>query len=337
MYNYTNFSNASNFDIRQPPTKFQNAGGIRGSIGGPMTSSVMNPNGLNKGFASETNVSVKANVRTRTRDQKFINQHQLAFIYTKNYDKPILFSLQQVNTLLAGGSPLTEGADKKMFGKSNPSTWSKDEILRHLKLFGSVVNRDTDTNDSMPIDRVARTFTMCVRGDCHILDYWSHDNNRLKKYDICYFLLKRIWVSKSHKYQSNLTIRSQNSGDPALDIGEGRYCWQIIPYSTRNRSIDPSVYTTTIYTTPVEITKQNKKDKMIGGVEIKGPSENHHEVTGSYWRVGYVHEYASIGNPSTFKTRDELSVSRDIAYLTNDGGVRPMQFYLFLDDETKLI
>ena len=329
MYNYTNFSNASNFDIREPAQKLQNAGVQNGTLGGPLTDRpVMGTNGINKGFASETNVSIKATVRTRTRDQQYINQHQLAFIYTKKHDNPILLSIQQINLLLAGGDPDNEINNRKNFG-DHLQTWSKEKIQKHFKLFGAVVNRDVDTNIEYPKERFSRAFTVCVRGDCHILDYWSTNNNRLKKYDSCYLILKKVWIGQNTSYQTNLSARHHNTGKTALNMPiEGRYCWQIVPFSTRDRSLTPEEYTSTIYRTT-----GNRSKPVKPGTPNAVPSE----IIGTYWRVGYTHEYASIGGPSMFSKRNEFSVSRDISYLNDNGAVRPMQFYLYLDDDSKMV
>jgi len=334
MYNYTNFSNASNFDIRQPSQKLQNAGVQNGTLGGPLTDRpVMGTNGINKGFASETNVSVKATVRTRTRDQQYINQHQLAFIYTKKHDQPILLSIQQMNLLLAGGDPMHEISNRKLFG-DNLHTWSKEKIQQHFKLFGAVVNRDVDTNVEYPKERFSRAFTVCIRGDCHILDYWSNNNNRLKKYDSCYLILKKIWISSTTSFQTSLAARHHNTGKTALNMPiEGRYCWQIVPFSTRDRSLMPEQYSSTIYLNRIKTKTKDKTKEVKPGTLNAFPKE----IIGTYWRVGYTHEYASIGGPAMFSKRSELSVSRDISYLHDNGNVKPMQFYLYLDDDSKLI
>lgn len=330
-YNYSNNMNP-NFDITAPPTQLRRAAnGMPINSGGPLSDRLMNPSGYNKAFMQETNVSVKATVKTRTTDQRTINQHQLAFIYTKQFDKPILLNLQQMNQLLAGGDPLKEEDYKRIFGAQDPANWSKEYIKNNFKLFGTVVNRDTDLDRRTAMDRVPRAFTMCVRGDCHVMDYWSNRHGSLKKYDICYLVLKRVWISDDHRYQPDMGLRMHNLGH--VPNRTGRYCWQYVPYHTTDRTVRPEAYTSTecfdyrYDDLQVEPNEYNMKSPMIKRVE----------VIGSYLRVGFVHEYASIGNISLFEKRDELSVSRDITYLMENGAVRPLQFYLWLDDETKLI
>lgn len=344
FYNYTEFSNANSFDIRKPATKLQNAGGIRANIGGPMTDRPMQPNGINKAFASETNVSVKATVRTRTRDQRYINQHQLGFIFTDHYDKPVMLSIQQINLLLAGGNPMTEGNDKKLFGERgkewDPTAWTKSEILEKFHLFGSVVNRDVDTKEEIRMDRVSRAFTICVRGDAHVLDYWSTKNRELKRYDMCYFVLKKVWIDENMRFQSSLQARNHNVGVQPMNIGKGKYCWQILPYSCHDCAINPDVYTSDVCRAPDKII-----NRMGVNVTVKGdpvppgtPGAVHEKVIGTFWQVGFTHEYATIGNPSMYEKRvDDHYLARDISYLHDNGLVRPIQMYLCFDDETKFI
>lgn len=340
FYNYVDFGSAGSRDINsinQPPTKLQNAGGLRGQPGGPLTDrmpGMANATGFNKAAANETNVAIKATVKTRTRDQRLINQHQLAFMYVKDFDKPVLLSLQQVNQILAGGDPhgVKETTGKNFFSgaKPDPKTWTKGDIKERFKLFGAVVNRDTDLDETVAKERMGRTFTMTVRGDCHILDYWSHNNNRLKRYDTCYFVLKKIWIGPEHKYQVHLNARQHNTGFAA---SSGHYAWQIIPVSVRDRVIDTSAYTSEIW----KVTKQAGRTKKTEDVPPGTPGATPEYVIGSYWRIGNVHEYASIADPGCMKKRDEYSVSRDISYLHDNGMIRPFQFYLDIDDDTRYV
>jgi hypothetical protein len=117
------------------------------------------------------------------------------------------------------------------------------------------------------------------------------------------------------------------------DVGKspnktGLYCWQFIPYHTTDRAIDPDVYTSHLY---------QVNGKFVQPSMLKGENAETVSVIGSYIRVGFVHEYASIGNAAQFERRNELSVSRDITYLISNGAIRPLQFYLWLDDQTKLV
>ena len=322
LNNYTNFSNASNFDIRKKQKNLNSSVGIT-KIGTALTDSTNQKSSLNKNFASNTNTSVKVSVKTRTRDQNFINQYQLAFIYTKNYDNPILLSLSRLNLILAGGDILNDDNNKKIFGSKNPESWTKSEIQKKFKLFGVIVNKDNDTSNNIPLDRASREFTICVRGDCHLYDYWSHDSNRLKRYDSCYLILKKVFINNKCKYQTNSTSRIHDSGEIPLNIGKGKYVWQILPYNTNKNSVDPEIYTTKIY--PDKINQSGGEDNSS------------YDVIGSYFRVGYVHEYASIDKQNLFSNRDDYSVSRDITYLTNNNITKPVQFYLNLDNESKLV
>jgi len=347
FYNYTDFNKANNFDIRVPPSKLQNAGGIRGTIGGPMTDRPMQQNGINKGFASDTNVSVKATVRTRTRDQRYINQHQLAFIFTDHYDKPVMMSIQQINLLLAGGNPMTERNDRELYEKRgkpwDPTAWTKEQILKKFHLFGSVVNRDVDTKEEIAMDRASRAFTVCVRGDAHVLDYWSSKTRELQRYDMCYFVLKKIWIDDKTRFQTSLQARSHNVGVQPLNIKKGKYCWQILPYSCKDCAIDPSVFTSVIYREkdkPVPSTSLGTSLGKTRGDEVAPGTRGAiiEKVLGTYWQVGYTHEYAAIGNPSMFQKRaSDHHVARDISYLHDNGLIRPIQMYLCFDDATKLV
>lgn len=348
MNNYTEFSNAPNFDIREPPMKLQNAGSFRGSIGGPLTDRLRDNNGINKGYASETNVSVKATIVTRTRDQKYVNQHQLAFIYSteSNFDKPVLLSIQQINVLLAGGNPSKEEEEKQIFGKresDHPCKWSRKEIVERFKPFGTIVNRDVDTRNDMQTERMPRATTLCIKGDCHVLDYWSESKRRLKPYDTCYFVLKYVWVSPDARYMANIQTRFHGVGHAPRQLPpNGGYCWQIFPFNCSDRYIHQKEYTTKI---PVAHDNTSRGvvcgDQKIEGLKVLPPTQTtfdfHIDVMGYYWKVGNVHEYASIGNPDRFEQRKAESVPRDITYLIEGGSIRPLQFYLELDDASKLL
>ena len=331
MYNYPSTLNAS-FDIRGPDASYPRSdlGGYPG--GGPMTDRWSNPSGINRQFMENTNVSVKATVRTRTRDQRQINQHQLAFIYTKDYDRPVLLSLVQLNQILAGGDPMTKSVQDRTFFNhgtrgtvasklDNPMKWTKEYIKEHFKLFGAVVNRDVDTDMTSQTERIGRTFTVCVRGDCHVLDYWSHKGNKLRRYDQCYFVLKKVWLDEKTTFQNSLTARLHGTGSNM--IGKPGYYWQVFPYNVKDSAISPEAYTTNVKHTK----KRANGDKVTSIVPC----------VGSYWRVGYTHEYATIDPMPVYDKRHEHSVARDVSYLVDNGAVRPMQFYLHFDDDTKLI
>jgi hypothetical protein len=330
LYNY-NATMDPGFDIRAKAQRLGDPGIGAGYPGnGPLSDRMQNPSGINKQYSQETNSSIKTTVRTRTRDQDQINQHQLAWMYTKNFESPVLLSLVQLNQILAGGDPAwTEETRKKWYDhgkkqnkdndKNDPRNWSKEYVLSHFKLYGVVVNRDVDMpNSSMPMERVERTMTVCVKGSTQVLDYWSRKGNALRKYDMCYFVLKRVPLDhKKVSFQNCLTSRYHNAGSPMQSkYKTPKLHWQVFPYNVNDRCIKPSVYTTHV------------KNTHSGNTEI---------TVGSYWRVGLIHEYASIGSQSMYEKRDENSVARDISYLSDQGAVRPMEIYLNLDDETKLV
>jgi len=253
--------------------------GYPGGVRDP-TDRVLQEPGINKQFSKETNDTVKISVHTRTRDQLQINGGQLAFIDNGTFDKPRLLSVQQLNEFLLKNRGL-----------------AKHEIKDRFKLLGAVVNRDVDA-PAANREGIARTFTIATRGDVTILDYWSHEGARLRRYDMCYFVLKKVLITPDWRTQTTITTET-TSAPPREAVGER--VWQVVPYHVKDRCIRPEAYTA-------------------------------HGVVGTYWRVGLVHEYAAIA--AAPQRRSETDVARDITFIS--GRSRPMQFYLWLDDGTKL-
>jgi hypothetical protein len=254
-----------------------------------------------------TNGSIRISIETRTRDQNHINVNQVAWLFNKDFAKPKMLNLQQVNQWLA--DPQNEKSLKNKIinddKKIRPYEVERANILKLFKMIGVAVNRDVDNRDDMAIERIARATTLTVRGVTWLLDYWSRNGKILKPYDSCYFILKKVWMNSDTRFQTLLTASKHNTGTPmAFNDGTPRWVWQFVPYHTSENSIDIN---------------------ELSFTDNEGPG------FGAYWHVCNIHEYPDIGHPKMFKKRDEYSVSRDITYLHDNGAIKPIHVYLKFD------
>lgn len=326
---YSNIS--ADVDPRAPPSKTirSDMGPYPGGMPGITPNYINNDKRINKTVGWRTNGSIRTTVQTRTRDQNFVNVNQLAFIDTRVDDRPQLYNLQQLNWWLVSEFPklmqnnpqlLKEWTIKNRSGDIvNQVQAEKAFIMKTFKLYGAVVNRDVDNSDEMPIERNPRAFTCTVRGVCHLLDYWSTKGRTLHAYDSCYFVLKKVNITPDMKYQSRLTTTVHGAGQPVPGAWPyaGKLMWQIVPWSTMDRYI------------PVEVYSWQEEEVDPTGKKVMV------EHQGGYWQLGNIHEYGDIGHKSMFRKRDDLSVSRDITYLHDNGKVTPIHFYLKLDNNCR--
>jgi hypothetical protein len=322
LYNFTQSLDPSfNIMTRGFPAPTPNVGG--GYPGGRpnMSSNPMNPGRANKAFMQGTNGSVKITVTSRNTDPKRINSAMLAFIDNSDFDRPTLMSLQQVNKFIV------QHSTPQLRATGGVATFAKDrmfdtkkEIMDRFKLLGVVSNNDVDTDERVfngynSYNRAPRTFTIVTWGDSFLLNYWSNRSNTVRPYDDCYLVLKRVFLKKSDSFQTDVTQRMKGAAEPMeTPIDYDVPYWQWIPVSCKG--ILPSKHLVNEYED-----KDGVKQFEIG----------------SYLRVGKIHEYGDIGSHNLYSSRDENSVSRDIAHLHENGKVRPFQFYLHLDDETRLV
>lgn len=314
-------------DPRAPSSKVVRSemGPYPGGMSGITPSYINNDKRVNKTVGWRTNGSIRTTVQTRTRDQNYVNVNQLAFIDTKIPDRPLLMNLQQLNWWLVNDAPELFNnpqvlnkwlvKDRRTQTIYNQVQAEKAYIMDRFKLYGAVVNRDVDNGDDMPIERSPRAFTCTVKGVCHLLDYWSTKDRSLHAYDQCYFVLKKVLITPRDTFQSRLTTSIHNTGSPVRGNwpSMGKMCWQVVPWHTSDNYIPLKAYS---WTDMIQVgTNLVEGDEYIGG----------------YWRIGCIHEYPDIGSRAQFKKRDDLSVSKDITYLHDNGRITPIHFYLKLD------
>lgn len=320
LYNFTqNLDPSFNIMARGFPAPTPNVGG--GYPGGTpnMSPNPMNPGVANKAFMQGTNGNIKITVTSRNTDPKRINSAMLAFIDNTDFDKPRLLSLQQVNRLIVKESTPRYNADTKTFEKTRKFDTVK-EIVDKFKLLGVVSNNDVDTQERVfngynSYNRAPRTFTIVTWGDTFLLNYWSNRNNTVRPYDDCYLVLKRVKMTESDYFQTDVTVLNKDLPENfPIKIDYSVHYWQWVPVSCKGGL--PSRHL------------ENKYEDQNGQKRFE---------LGSYLRVGKIHEYGDVGGHSLYSSRDENSVSRNVAYLHQRGKVRPFQFYLHLDDETKLV
>lgn len=316
-------------DPRAPGSKYLRANmpGYPGGVPYLTSSYINNDSQVNKTPGRKTNGSIRTTVHTRTRDQNYINVDQFAFMDVRKVDSPVLYNIQTLNWMLASDDPnnqlfkifnspapkeLKEYAIDGNNVSYNRTDAEKAYIMNSFKLYGVVVNRDVDNDESMPKDRIARTFTVTVKNVCHVMDYFSTRTNVLKPYSSCYFVLKKVKITKDMQWVDVLTA-PQNSS-PAIKRPSqtmiGTYKWQIIPYHNRDNVLPVEERTWTEYNTT---TQGGKGVTYIGGM----------------WKLGKIHEYPDICVPTIFEKRtNELKAAQDITLCHGNGRITPIHFYL---------
>ena len=331
LYNETG-SLSADFVPSQPGSKF-----LKSDIGGPypggvpyLTSSDTQNANVNMTSGNNVNGTIKNTITTRTKDQDLLNIHQLAFVDAENSDKPILRSLQSVNSMLASKAfhdTSRNSADR--FDKN-----SKEKIMDRFKFVGVVTNNDTDNKMSQFQDRQARAFTLTSWGATHVLDYWSTSKRILSGYDSCYLILKQVLVVKdlhnchadvkkqipvdyqTYNFQLELSnaARATSSGVNAVfftTAEDHRMIWQFVPFFNSDAQLSASDYS---------FRDVDNKLRL-----------------GAYIKIGNVHEYPTPTTRTVLMKRNETSVARDVVYLHENGLVKPMQFYVFKDAGNNLV
>ena len=251
----------------------------------------------------------------------------------RKFDHPMLLNLQTMNWLLvndlgdsSGNGKILDGGNDRLLEKyavngdlnAVRNQAEKCYIMDNFKLYGVVVNRDVDSGESMPKERIARTFTCTVKNVCNVGDYFSTSNKVLKPYDSCYFVLKKIKITRGMRWENMLT--SMGTGKPtkpAPALAIGRYKWQIIPYHNSDNVL------------PMDRIKWMESEE----VDNKGNPVEEVSYNGGMWKLGKIHEYPDVCTPSAFSKRfDETVVARDISELHGRGRITPIHFYLKLEE-----
>jgi hypothetical protein len=189
----------------------------------------------------------------------------------------------------------------------DPADAQKAYIMDSFKLYGVVVNRDVDNDNNMQKERIARAFTCTVKNVCHVLDYFSKKGDILKRYNSCYFVLKKVKIEKGMSWENVLTASNQGTGSlkVATPAMEDTLKWQIVPYHNTNNVLEVSK----------RLWDDGQGITRVGGM----------------WKLGRIHEFADICIPSAFERRtNEHSVARDIGLLHGRGRITPIHFYLHI-------
>lgn len=271
------------------------------------------------------NQVINASFRSTAADQKYVNLQQYVFVetyldndadkpHTDTFMKPRLVSIQQINKTLAEAH-----ISRKKMGKVRSKTkmTERDFITERYKAFGVVATGERPLDETNPhySGRYDRAYTVSISGPNFVYDYWSNKNYSLKPNANVYFVLKKVKIPEFHSYQASLSAFTEDSGENLGELKD-EYVWQIVPHATSKASIEQEDYM-------FEDVSDVDKDKKV-------------EKVGFYWHVGTVHEDPTILPQSSYKTRDKLSVSRDIQYLTMNGRTQPFQMYIKCDMENRV-
>jgi hypothetical protein len=320
---------SANHDPRAPGSKYLRSGmnGYPGGVPYLTDKYINNDKSVNKTPGRKTNGSIRQTVITRTVDQNSINVDQFAFMDTKTADRPVLHNLQTINWMLASSAATgfvnSTGELGRVLGNPNAAQLKnyivnseagiplniedaeKAYIMNRFKLYGVVVNRDTDGGDSSKL-QIARAFTCTVKNVCHVLDYFSVSGNSLRPYNSCFFVLKKVLIKENQSWEGVITAARNGSMSLKTATMEmiNTQQWQIVPYHASNNVL--------------AIEKRIWVNKDTGVPNI-----------GGMWKVGRIHEYPDISVASAFEKRvDETVVARDVGVLTGRGRITPIHFYL---------
>lgn len=338
LYNHTNRLSAD-FVTMVPPSKVLRTDMGPYPGGTPyLTDNIVQSSSINMTSGNNTNGVIHTTINTRTKDQKLINSHQMAFYDARDELKPVLRSLQSVNNILANSREYQvsefDQANARHIKKSNyydsikgVTNVTKSRIMDQFQFLGIVTNNDTDTKMDKYKGRLPRSFTVTTWGATHVLDYWSNEDKILNGYSHCFLILKQVKVYRDnkiamknkaynyqpYKFQENLNTFTRDSGESVefLPGEKYKYIWQFVPFFNNDSEIETKDYTFT---------------NSDGELEI-----------GSYIYVGYVHEYPVISNTDVLRKRNETSVARDVVYLHENAVVKPMQFFVLKDNRSRLI
>lgn len=296
--------------------------------------------GTNKIATRTVNSSTRTTVHTRTRDQNYINVDQFAFLDTRSIEAPVLLNLQTLNWMLASvngelgellsdpsnkafdpyrmGAHVTAGKGRARGGGGGPETdlfqddAEKAYIMDKFKLYGVVVERDTDTNMSLKHQRGRRAITCTVQSVCNTMDYFSFRHHPLKGYGSCFFVLKKVRVKAGMKWENSLSGKGTPEYLNARTIGrhvvDQPLKWQIVPYHTSDSN-----------TLPV--------DKRVW------VDDNGHKRIGGMWTLGKVHHNPDLpGKQYVDKREDETATARDISLVHNFGHTPSIMFFLNISE-----
>lgn len=340
---------SSNFYPFAPSSKQlrgNNYGAYPGS--GPLSSSIQNPgNRLNTIPGIRTNGYVRTTIRSMRQDQEYVNAAHLIFVDNKDFDKPKMMNIQQLNQWLASEEALNQftkmnynqnafsNVVKKEGKILNREEVEKTYIVTRFRLYGACVNKDADVDQEYRkgTSRVARATTVTVKGATYLLDYWSYRNNRIKPYDNCFLILKKVKADRNMTFQTKISACKHGQGTLISRnvVENSPYIWQIIPYFCTERVPPLEAYTWNTGKTVERVL--NKTDKY--GVEYtdtvitKDPLD---QRVGYYWSIGNVHEYPDLPQFDTYNKRENPHQAvRDMVYLHDNGKLIPFQFYLQFD------
>lgn len=171
-------------------------------------------------------------------------------------------------------------------------TFTHDSIRQRFKLLGIVVSEDSNSRGVTGAMMHSQVFTVGVQGTFSVYDYWSSANqgNIVRKYDDCFFILKKMLLKKKTTFDYSPTDKPELSTD--------KFVWQIVPYSGRGRTVPIDMYT------------------------------SKEEPRGSFWYFGNIHEYASIQNVANENTEKYMTSGRNLDHLLDHNAGMPIQMYV---------
>lgn len=240
--------------------------------------------------------------------QSRLNQHQYTFMVNVDKNRQVLKSLAQVNELLATIQfDVRHKAYKYFEDNGEYDHLTKAWIVDNIIPYGALAVKDSTAERSY-INRGNSVYTVDCHGASILYDYWTNNKTRLATYSKLYFVLKKVQMTESYKFQTKISPGYYEDG---RSIGVNNYAWQIIPFAKNGGHISVEDYTF--------------------------KNEYGFDELGYYWYIGHVHEHQPTARTGAHKLRDEYTTARNTNSLYNVGEFSSMQVYLLKDRKCPLL
>ena len=270
----------------------------------------------NVGAGWVTNGTLTFGIHTRVPfSRELVNAGQVLFLDSRERDEGAIMSACMVNRWIMENTATTLQDRRELAPFMHGPPGSIETLVRaqqrylldRFKLQGVVQNLETLGG------RNTRVIECATFGKTMVFDYWSHDANTSGAYDTCYFILKRVPLPRTARFQTQLRSSYRDSGTQLPNNWDERMglMWQIVPYFNNKRVPDAEVM----------YWDENRGNRLghARGVPMRG----------TYWRLGYIHEDPTMDPVSMTRGRtDSGHTTRDVTMLTNLGQSSPVHFYL---------
>lgn len=183
-------------------------------------------------------------------------------------------------------------------------------IMRTYQPMGTLANMDVSNRRGTIVNKPGQTHTIVTHGATQCLDYWSNEKSLIHSFSKLFFIAKKIQITNEHRFKIKI-YESENTPGELIPNIIGKWVWQIVPFHT---------------TQDISWDDISWRDGSEVGV-------------GTYWFIGFVHEYQHVTAPSLFRLRREYETAYDVTSLyRNAEASKSIQMYLCYDNNsTKML